>query len=253
MNTQLSSKNFSRPEWGNGLKPLEIMSLIFSIIGVSLNLLHHMARFIPICLQFVATSHLILQCMNCMVTRKLGSVRTKLFQKSLQLWSQCWSWSLPKHDHWQVQQSLCCSFSGCWWQKCWHDISAKILSASWVFWIPFAKSIMPEWESSNVQQECHAGAGKEANTGCADTPGFTLWEEPKIVHDKCGFKHVELSRNNKHVVQSSLDMLQSWRGNCDFQLMLYASDPFNPDPAEIVRITNYIVAYARKGNVSLAD
>ena len=73
------------------------------------------------------------------------------------------------------------------------------------------------------------------------------------MHDQHGFKHVELSRNNKHVVQSSLDMLQSWRGNCDFQLMLYDSDPFNPDPAEIARVTDYIVAYASKGNVSLAD
>ena len=73
------------------------------------------------------------------------------------------------------------------------------------------------------------------------------------MHDKHGFKHVELSRNNNRVVQSSLDMLQSWRGNCDFQLMLYDSDPFNPDPAEIARVTDYIVAYASKGNVSLVD
>ena len=36
-------------------------------------------------------------------------------------------------------------------------------------------------------------------------------------------------------------------------LMLYDSDPFNPDPAEIARVTDYIVAYASKGNVSLAD
>lgn len=108
-------------------------------------------------------------------------------------------------------------------------------------------------KSSDIQRECRAGAGQEATPGCGDTPGFTLRDEPTIIHDKRGFRRVELQRNNSRVVQSSLDMLQSWRGNCDIQVLLYDSDPLNPDPAEIARVTDYVVAYASKGNVSLAD
>ena len=43
-------------------------------------------------------------------------------------------------------------------------------------------------------------------------------------------------------------MLQSWRANCDIQLLVYESSYSNPDLAEIAKITDYIVAYTCKGN-----
>jgi hypothetical protein len=59
--------------------------------------------------------------------------------------------------------------------------------------------------------------------------------------------------NHKCVVQSSLDLCQSWRGKCDFQILLYESDPFSPDPSEIAWVTDYVVAYACKGNSTLTE
>ena len=41
-------------------------------------------------------------------------------------------------------------------------------------------------------------------------------------------------------------MLQSWRGNCDLQLILYQSNPFYPDANEIARITDYVIGYTCK-------
>ena len=49
-----------------------------------------------------------------------------------------------------------------------------------------------------------------------------------------------------------MDVLQSWRANCDVQLLLYESDPLRPDPAEIAKVTDYVVAYACKGNATMA-
>jgi hypothetical protein len=53
-------------------------------------------------------------------------------------------------------------------------------------------------------------------------------------------------------MQTSLYCLQAWRGNCDIQLLIYDTDPCNPDPAEIAKVTNYVVGYACKGNVTLS-
>ena len=52
--------------------------------------------------------------------------------------------------------------------------------------------------------------------------------------------------------QTSLDMLQSWRANCDVQIILYESDPCMPDASKIARVTDYLVAYACKGNATIA-
>ena len=46
-------------------------------------------------------------------------------------------------------------------------------------------------------------------------------------------------------------MLQSWRANCDCQLILFESSYSDPDPIEVAKITDYIVAYTCKGNESL--
>ena len=85
-----------------------------------------------------------------------------------------------------------------------------------------------------------------------DTSGFGTSEEPKIVDDLRGHKQIDFPRNNRKVVQSSLFLCRGWRANCDFQFIMCDCDPENPDPMEIARVTNYIVAYQCKGNESHA-
>ena len=55
------------------------------------------------------------------------------------------------------------------------------------------------------------------------------------------------------MVQSSMDLVQSWRGNCDVQVLIYTSNPEDPDPVEIAKVTDYVVGYACKGNVRMSD
>ena len=68
-----------------------------------------------------------------------------------------------------------------------------------------------------------------------------------IVKDIRGFRRLELPRNNNRLSQSSTFLVQSWRANCDIQILLYETDPLHPDPSEIAKATDYIVAYACKG------
>lgn len=42
--------------------------------------------------------------------------------------------------------------------------------------------------------------------------------------------------------------MQSWRANCDVQILVYNSSPSNPDISEIAKITDYVVGYQCKGN-----
>lgn len=56
-----------------------------------------------------------------------------------------------------------------------------------------------------------------------------------------------LERNHPRVNQTSMDMLQSWRGNCDIQILIYDSDPRHPNITEIAAVTDYVVAYSCKG------
>ena len=79
-----------------------------------------------------------------------------------------------------------------------------------------------------------------------DTPGFPLRVEPKLVHNLRGFDRLELPRNNSRIVVSSRWLLHGWRANCDIQLLLYQCDPSEPNPEEIARVTDYIVAYCCK-------
>jgi hypothetical protein len=48
-------------------------------------------------------------------------------------------------------------------------------------------------------------------------------------------------------------LAQGWRANCDVQMLIYESNPDCPDPGDITRVTDYIVAYACKGVESLAE
>jgi hypothetical protein len=108
-----------------------------------------------------------------------------------------------------------------------------------------------ETRESKKRRVCRSGAGIEKIEGKGDTQGFILRDEPKIVKDVRGFDRLELPRNNRRTVQSSLYLLRGWRANCDVQLILYDSDPTNPDCEELAKVTDYVVAYACKGNDSL--
>ena len=62
-----------------------------------------------------------------------------------------------------------------------------------------------------------------------------------------------MPRNNKRLNQTSMDVLQSWRGNCDVQILIYDSNPETPNVKEISRVTDYVVAYSCKGNSTLEE
>src|SRR5688500_18528712 len=86
-----------------------------------------------------------------------------------------------------------------------------------------------------------------------DTPGFPIRVEPTLVRDLRGFDRLELPRNDKRIVASSRWLLQGCRANCDIQVLLYECDPSDPNPEEIARVTDYIVAYACKGNETILE
>jgi hypothetical protein len=75
------------------------------------------------------------------------------------------------------------------------------------------------------------------------------------VTDKKGVQKLQMKRTkSRKVVQLSKPLLQSWRANCDIQLLIYNSDPRNPDIAEIESVTRYVVAYAgKKHNTSKTE
>ena len=96
------------------------------------------------------------------------------------------------------------------------------------------------------------GCGNEKNLGTGDTPGWPLQDKDEIVDDPRGFKKLCLRRNNNRLTQTSLYCLQSWRANCDIQILVYETDPKHPEAAEIAKVTDYVVGYACKGNTTLA-
>ena len=85
-----------------------------------------------------------------------------------------------------------------------------------------------------------------------DTPGFAMQEKPSIEICRKAKKLI-LPRNHSRVTQSSIDMLRSWRGNCDIQMLIYDSSPHNIDTQEISRVTDYVVGYIGKGNSTLLE
>ena len=108
-------------------------------------------------------------------------------------------------------------------------------------------------KSTNRHRICRIGAGVEETKGKCNTEGFPLISEPRIVKDVRGFKKLEMPRNHPRVIQSSMSLVQSWHANCDVQFLIYDSDPLCPDPSDIARVTDYVVAYACKGNDTLIE
>jgi hypothetical protein len=96
------------------------------------------------------------------------------------------------------------------------------------------------------------GCGIEQTPDKCDTPGWKLRELDVIENDVRGFKKMCLKRNHPKFIQTSLHCLQSWRANCDIAILIYESDPKNPDSSEIAKFTDYVISYACKGNLTLA-
>lgn len=97
---------------------------------------------------------------------------------------------------------------------------------------------------------CKTGCGVEATLGQADTPGFPLQSEPTIKFDHRRAQKLCMSRNHLRLNQTSTDLIQSWRGNCDVQILIYDCDPRHPNLNEVARVSDYVVSYACKGNTS---
>ena len=103
------------------------------------------------------------------------------------------------------------------------------------------------------KRTCKIGCGQEQTVGKCDTPGFPLTDVPDVRCDHRRSQRLYMSRNHGRLNQTSLDCLQSWRGNCDVQIIVYNCDPKKPDLSEIARVTDYVVAYSCKGNCTLRE
>lgn len=100
---------------------------------------------------------------------------------------------------------------------------------------------------------CKTGCGQERTPGKCDTPGFPLTDTAEVKYDHRRSQKLYMPRNHPRISQTSRVLLQSWRGNCDVQLLVYNSDPKKPDIKEIAKVTDYVVSYSCKGNVTLKE
>ena len=110
-------------------------------------------------------------------------------------------------------------------------------------------------ENSTANKKCRTcrnGCGKEMHYMKADTPGWKKQDKPTIDNDPRGYRKLNMPRNSRRLNQTALDMLRCWRANCDVQIILYESNPCMPDASEIAKVTDYVVAYACKGNCTMA-
>jgi len=108
-------------------------------------------------------------------------------------------------------------------------------------------------ETKDKRRVCKTGCGREHHMGKCDTPGFPLNESPEIKYDHRRSQKLYMPRNHPRINQTSSVLLQSWRGNCDVQILVYNSDPMDPDIAEIAKVTDYVVSYSCKGNTTLKE
>ena len=117
------------------------------------------------------------------------------------------------------------------------------------------KMILPicRRQSTRPKRTCKCGAGQEATLGKCDTPGFELSLVPCIKRDHRRANKLHMPRNHSRVNQCSLNMLQSWRGNCDIQILMCDCNPKCPSISELAVVTDYIVSHACKGNSTLKE
>lgn len=102
---------------------------------------------------------------------------------------------------------------------------------------------------------CRVGCGIEKTKFQGDTDGFPLEEEDTVFLDrKTSIKHLKLKRTtSRRMTQCSKYLLQSWRANCDVQLLIYESHPNKPNLEEIRKVTDYVVSYTTKVNQSIPE
>lgn len=100
---------------------------------------------------------------------------------------------------------------------------------------------------------CKCGAGKERTPQMCDTPGFPLQASASIVRERQRCQKLRMPRNHTRINQTSTCLLQSWRANCDIQILIYDSSPHNFDLREVSKVTDYVVAYSCKGNATLRE
>lgn len=102
---------------------------------------------------------------------------------------------------------------------------------------------------------CRVGCGVEKTMFSADTNGFPLEHEDTIFLDtNTSIKHLKLKRtSSRRMTQCSKYLLQSWRANCDLQLLIYESHPNKPNIEEIRKVTDYVVSYTTKVNQSIPE
>lgn len=98
---------------------------------------------------------------------------------------------------------------------------------------------------------CRAGFGYERTKGSYDTPGHEMIESDRFIQDVRKYRQLALKRNSCRMLQTSMIALDAWRANCDVKIMVYDTDPVNPDLTELARVTDYVVAYTCKGSTSL--
>ena len=103
---------------------------------------------------------------------------------------------------------------------------------------------------TNVSQ-CKYGFKQITNKSIID--GMSLSDKPFIEKSKAGFKKLKMKRNHPRLSQTSKHMLQSWRANCDIQLLIYDSHPEAPDYQEIAMVVDYVIGYATKGSHTFTE
>ena len=101
-------------------------------------------------------------------------------------------------------------------------------------------------------QVCKFGSGKEITKSKRGTLGFELQDESRLITQAKKIT-IELPRNHRRIVQSSVTMLQSWRANCDIKVLLYDTDSIKPGFNTISRVTDYVVSYLYKGNTTMLE
>ena len=102
------------------------------------------------------------------------------------------------------------------------------------------------------RRACRFGGGVEDTKNMCDTPGFNQHFEP-IIDKQGGKTALQMPRNHPRLLQSSVVAAQSWRANQDVSVILYKSNPNEPDVQDIARITEHLVSYACKGNATLKE
>ncbi|KAL3799034.1 hypothetical protein HJC23_005173 [Cyclotella cryptica] len=90
--------------------------------------------------------------------------------------------------------------------------------------------------------------------GSCITPGLPLTNVSYLAVTENGVESLFLKRTkSRKVNQTSIPVLQAWRGNIDIQLIMYRSDPRHPDINEIQGLVRYVVSYITKKGYRLKE